>query len=147
MGAVPVLVAMLKQGAGGGKAAARSEGVYEYLQTSAASALGTLAEADNCRRAIVLAGAVEPLVAIAMFGSDQTKLAAIGALDMLQFNAADVKARRETSARARAAGVFLGARRPAPRADAESPPRTRCPLSRARRRKWRPRAQTRCSKG
>ncbi|KAG8470085.1 hypothetical protein KFE25_008506 [Diacronema lutheri] len=92
MGAVPVLVAMLKQGSGGGRAAARSEGVYEFLQTSAASALGTLAEAEACRRLIVAAGAVEPLVAIAMFGSDQTKLAAIGALDMLQFNAADVKA-------------------------------------------------------
>jgi len=91
MGAVPVLVAMLKQGAAG-RAAARSEGVYEFLQTSAASALGTLAEAEQCRRSIVQAGAVEPLVAIAMFGSDQTKLAAIGALDMLQFNAADVKA-------------------------------------------------------
>lgn len=146
MGAVPVLVAMLKQGSGGGRAAARSEGVYEFLQTSAASALGTLAEAEACRRLIVAAGAVEPLVAIAMFGSDQTKLAAIGALDMLQFNAADVKARARALPR-------RAARRTRPARAAPTRPAARrarrCVLARAptaRRRKSHPRAPTRCSR-
>lgn len=93
-GAVPLLVAMLKKGANA-KAAGRTEGIFELLQTSAAGALGTLAESELCKRLIVQSGAIEPLVAIAMFGSDQMKLTAIGALDVLQFNSADVKAQAQ----------------------------------------------------
>ena len=54
---------------------------HEGVQGAATGALTSLAENPSCQRMIAAAGAIEPLVRMATYGGDYSKLGALNALE------------------------------------------------------------------
>ena len=61
------------------------------LQNAVTGALQQLAENPTCQSMIAAEGAVAPLLNLAHYGSDMLKIGALGALDVLSINNADVR--------------------------------------------------------
>jgi len=61
------------------------------IQSAATGALSALAENPTCQTMIAAAGAISPLLNMAHYGTDMLKLGALGALDVLAVNNADVR--------------------------------------------------------